>query len=890
MSAADNLVRKNHAGSVIKPWIMLGAYNVDVSRRVVGLTYFEHPLVPTQVGYTLIEEAAEDARRLLAGAPCEGDAGSLMGQPGYWNLVRGPEEYLSWGTYNISNHLGAGVFSTVLVPEQTGRLRFRLLTRIYQRVLVAVAGKIVFDSGDDEGSPVDGAREYCFEAEFGEGENRVSLALLRVARMAQIGFRLECLDDAEYGGAVEARAPLAEGISWEDRLAVEEELAGIRFDRDVFYPEHAVGFRLETPAVLGAAGLGDGKDQPRLVATLHESCEPPYSEVALAEARPTQPGPVTLCQGKDLPECTYRIECAWKTADGRRVTGTAFTVRKINPMEAPQGDDRLEERRRLVLEKYANGIDLTHVINIHDIWKEVARYALGQYDSVDEGMIRRTCLFIAGRNDCADFVIQGVLRLMAWERARQHLSPEINALMKDTILGFKYWVDEPGDTVMYMGSENHRLLFHVAEWLAGLLYPTEIFTNSGQNGLFHTQKAYVYITEWLRQRGRFGYDEWHSNSYLPVCIAPLMNVYDFAVHEGQYKLRQMTQAALDQVFFYLAADAYQGTWGVTHGRSYGIYVKYADFDGTGGCVWLMYGTGALNGGFNGMAPVSLATSTYRPPRFFTDIATDDSAVVEVRQRQGLLRGTARHANFLVYRTPDYMVSGLQDHRKGEFESSTHVAQITLGNKAQIFWSCPHTTGEGSGLRPDYWSGNTSLPRVIQHKNVLALTWRLSPFAWMTHCWLEPARFDEVRLEGSWAFARVGKGYVGIYSQHGLEWGSFGQYAGRELQCLAGSSSLPGRENTWIAECGREADWGSFDAFVEALKSAQVETVDGAIRYQSPSVGEFVTGWEVVPTAGGNPIPINDYPLYDSPWAHADFGSGELAIQYGNETYEIWSNQ
>ena len=37
-------------------------------------------------------------------------------------------------------------------------------------------------------------------------------------------------------------------------------------------------------------------------------------------------------------------------------------------------------------------------------------------DQIDEGVIRDTCAFIAARKDCADFVIQGVLRLMAWER------------------------------------------------------------------------------------------------------------------------------------------------------------------------------------------------------------------------------------------------------------------------------------------------------------------------------------------------------------------------------------------------------------------------------------------------------------------------------------------
>ncbi len=866
MAAQENLIRTVPAGMVIKPWIVLGPYNIDVSNRVIGLTTFEQPPLPTQVGLALIDEAVEEARQVLAGAPCEGEPAAFLGKPAFWNLVRGPEEYLSWGTYNISNHLGAALLSTIISPEKPGPRRWRILTSIYQRVLVAVRGKVVFDSANGKGEPChdnDKLREYRFEAELPAGECRVNVALLRVARMAQVGFRLECLDST-----VEACAPLPAGMPLETRLDVEEELSGIRLERDIFYPEQAVGFNLPKTPASGAVGA------PHLTVELFDR-----HLQRLYQVEPSQPGRVVVCQGQDLPDDTYSLRTTWKLPTGQPLTATSFSIRKVSPKAAPQGDDRLAERRRLVLAHYAASAEP----GIHEIWSAVANYALGQYERVDERIIRRTCLFIAARKDCADFVIQGVLRLMFWEKAGQKLSPEINALMKDTILGFKYWIDEPGDTVMYMGSENHRLLFHVAEWMAGLLFPTELFTNSHQNGLFHYQKAYIYITEWVRQRGRFGYDEWHSNSYLPVCIAPLMNVYDFAIHEGQYKLRQMLQMALDQIFFYLAADTFQGFWGTTHGRSYGEYIKYADFDGTAACCWLYYGTGALTGGTNGMAPVCLGSSTYQPPRFFSDMARDQTSVVEIKQRQGILRSSAAHANFVIYRTPDYMVSGLQDHRKGEFESSTHIAQITLANKAQIFWSCPHTTNEGHGLRPDYWSGHTILPRVVQHKNVLALTWRLSSIAWMSHCWLEPAHFDEVRLEGGWVFARSGRGYVGIVSQHGLAWAESGQYAGRELQCAA-------RENTWIAECGREADWGSFDAFVAALKAAQIETVDGAVHYQSPSVGEFVTGWDVKPSAGGLPIQLKGYPLYDSPWAHAEFGSGELKIHYNEDEHELWFNQ
>jgi hypothetical protein len=392
----------------------------------------------------------------------------------------------------------------------------------------------------------------------------------------------------------------------------------------------------------------------------------------------------------------------------------------------------------------------------------------------------------------------------------------------------------------------------------------------------------MYITEWLRQRGRFGFDEWHSNSYYPISIAPIVNVYDFCIYED-YKLGQMAGAVLDYAFFNQAADALEGVFGTTHGRSYGRYVKYPDMEGTSATCWLLYGTGSLAKGTSGMAPVTIATSRYRLPKILSDIATDQETVVESKVRQGILRGTEPHANFCVYRTPDYMVSGLQDHRKGQYESSTHVAQVTLKNKVVVFWSCPHTSGEGSGLRPDYWSGHTTLPRVIQYRNVMSLTWRLSRFAWMTHCFFEQERFDEVRIEGNWAFGQVGDGYVGIHSSNGLQVGTQGQYAGRELVCTA-------PETTWLVECGRKDDWGSFDAFVDALKDASVTETGGAITYESPSIGTFVTGWDVQPTVDGQPVQLRGYPLVDSPWAHARFGSGELTICYGDETYDVWFNQ
>jgi hypothetical protein len=32
------------------------------------------------------------------------------------------------------------------------------------------------------------------------------------------------------------------------------------------------------------------------------------------------------------------------------------------------------------------------------------------------------------------------------------------------------------------------------------------------------------------------------------------------------------------------------------------------------------------------------------------------------------------------------------------------------------------------------------------------------------------------------------------------------------------------------------------------------------------------------------------PMVNSRWAHVDFGSGELAIRYGDQVYALWFNQ
>ncbi|MBQ3127636.1 MAG: hypothetical protein IJC13_01205, partial [Clostridia bacterium] len=77
------------------------------------------------------------------------------------------------------------------------------------------------------------------------------------------------------------------------------------------------------------------------------------------------------------------------------------------------------------------------------------------------------------RFDCADFRAQMLFKIYK----DCPLSDRCSALIKSTFLGFKYFMDEPGDDSMCYWSENHQILFAVSEYLAGQEWPDEIFTN-----------------------------------------------------------------------------------------------------------------------------------------------------------------------------------------------------------------------------------------------------------------------------------------------------------------------------------------------------------------------------------------------------------------------------
>jgi len=234
----------------------------------------------------------------------------------------------------------------------------------------------------------------------------------------------------------------------------------------------------------------------------------------------------------------------------------------------------------------------------------------------------------------------------------------VAAAVRSSYTNFKYWFDDPfrcneftGDAKktreskalnghedmesgqdMTYWSENHRILFAAAEYLAGQFWPEDQFVSQRANrkegasaplrpgdmtGRQHQAHARRRVLRWLNERLRLGFAEWNAPGYYVEDLLALVNLADFAADP---EIRTRTAMVLDLMVFDLAQNSPTGAFSGSAGR---VYFEHKN------CVWeqtvrdsaeLLFGQlGHFSGSSN--AAAFIATSpAYRPPDALIAIA------------------------------------------------------------------------------------------------------------------------------------------------------------------------------------------------------------------------------------------------------------------------------
>jgi hypothetical protein len=294
--------------------------------------------------------------------------------------------------------------------------------------------------------------------------------------------------------------------------------------------------------------------------------------------------------------------------------------------------DRQDEYLRFATEE----LDPTSLVNVLAHLGRAERDRRFDFDAEAIGPEEFAAVFtkIDTYTDTSDF---DMMRLMAlWYGHRRELDADLRRAIEQRFVGFRYWYTDPlPEGVVddkWFWSENHRLIFHALEYLAGRALPRTTFTITGESGRSHADRGRQRIEAWLDEKAAWGFSEWHSDVYYAKDIEALLLLTELAERD----LAERAAAMLDVFLYDLALHQLQGNVGVTHGRSYMKDKSRAADQDVFGAVKLAFGTSEQPYPSRSDATATaLATADrYRLPLVVERVARSRETIVD-RQRMGV---------------------------------------------------------------------------------------------------------------------------------------------------------------------------------------------------------------------------------------------------------------
>lgn len=318
------------------------------------------------------------------------------------------------------------------------------------------------------------------------------------------------------------------------------------------------------------------------------------------------------------------------------VASFAVAATWVGCSQSDSAETTFEERQQALF-------DVTTQSASRNTYSEIVRLHVHEQNpsanvAIDESKIREDLARMNDRIDTADFKLPGLLRLLYAYADSDLLSPGLLDEIKQTILAFKYWPEEleteavPDDTdSMVYWTENHFILFASGAYLAGQLYPNEVFTASGETGAQKMERFRPRVVRWLTLRYQTGFSEWLSNVYYDEDIPGLVALADFSEDP---EIADLASMVLDLIFADMASNHFQGNFGSTHGRTYEDKMS-GKRDNTGSTFKLLFDLNDFSPG--NMSSTMLALSdNYRLPKVVSEMARDmERAEYENRQRIGI---------------------------------------------------------------------------------------------------------------------------------------------------------------------------------------------------------------------------------------------------------------
>jgi len=472
-----------------------------------------------------------------------------------------------------------------------------------------------------------------------------------------------------------------------------------------------------------------------------------------------------------------------------------------------RGADDIETRRKAFL-------DVLCAYGKDDVYKAAAILKTGRDVKKAEGILRNALKGINAREDCSDFAF--IVVLYIYHIFKDLLSQEILEQIEDAAVNYRYWIDEPGDDVMWFFSENHALLFHICQYLAGSFFPERYFTNSGRTGTEVKAHGEMLLNEWFDAFFEEFVTEWNSNAYIPIDVHGFGFLYNLTAEGTPF--HEKAKKALDMVAYSITVNSHKGVVMTSFGRTYEKELKGNDNTGITALLYILYNEGHLNR--DGAGSIALALSDYEAPEEYR-------AYIDPGQGKHMIfmntQGYEQHVNLYLYKDQDTVLSTAVQYKPFKKGYQEHIVQAAIDSTAQVFINHPGEVQPYGSGRPNFWAGNGELPYGVQEKDMAVLIYRISEENRIdfTHAYAPLSEFETYIVEKDLAVLEKNRAYIGVKAEQGLSIVTEGATAYRELVS-------PGRNNIWVLCVGTEKEYGSLEGFREKMKAVKICRQSGQI--------------------------------------------------------------
>ena len=533
--------------------------------------------------------------------------------------------------------------------------------------------------------------------------------------------------------------------------------------------------------------------------------------------------------GKRLVAPTASPEGAEITLNGQLISGSEFEIpdnvrdvrltvkahgisaeRKIEIIERFTPEAKLcwsspEEARVEFLKTLSERYVADDCNDAHHFFTTYARLMHGLEITENDLRVTRCALVDADlHRDCSDFRFSYILASVKRGILPDGLVEEIHK----TALRYSYWSDESSIGALCYGTENHSLLFHCCQLLAGELWPDDTFACSGRKGREQAQIAATRIAGWLSKREKDGFTEFLSGGYTPITVAGMLLVIDFA----EESLAKRCAKLLDEIFYDIAHNTFDGVVCAPQGRIYRPVIRPWD-EGTQMLSYFSTGTTHQKGRYH--RANWLTTFKDTKYKFPADIEEHiHKKGMHYTRAEGTRIHTFKGDHFMLTSLPLELKNGecFGRYVPGTIGYQQHLSYAYLGGACIVFPTHPGLPYDAASIRPGYWFGNGFFPAQKQWENVIGQVFPLCdehPIKF-THLYFPARCFDETEQDGDWLFGRRGEGYIAVWCSNKLSLYDGDITQGCDYRAEAGACA-------YLTVCGDSVLNGSFDAFKRYAK-------------------------------------------------------------------------